>query len=492
MSDCGFHEGWRFGRYEFHADLNRLTLGKDLVRLSDTETGLLRVLVQAEGAAVDKTRFLSAAKSPAALTEDNLSVYLHRLRKKLDDGTIVNLRGVGYRLGGEIEPFGTVEELQALHLTALHTRAERERQNLPDTQWDERYLSSAADVRTSLDWAFERGSRKHLAIALAGASARLWERLSALAEGRRYLDRAVGLLDDTVRPAHAARLLKQAGTLWRESDRLRSLGLFNRAMPLYRALDDKTNQGDLLGLIGSAHLNLGDYEVARSSLEEAHKLLALTGQSKALVNVLNSLGRLHSTRDATGDAMHYFRMAADVARLLGDSLREHIITLNLGELEFAQGALDRAIERAREAVRGLADSPRTYRVRPIVNLSTYLALQGDVAGARDASVTALGIAADEGGYWMRLCILCWAFLADSEGRSREAAQLLGFVDEQFARHKEARQAPEYLLTNRIVSSLEGKMSRESLQVWKSEGAAWSEAQAVRIIRLRFLAEAPAS
>jgi DNA-binding winged helix-turn-helix (wHTH) protein len=492
MADCGFHDGWRFGRYEFHADMNRLTLGKDLVRLSDTEIGLLRVLVQAQGETVDKAKFLSAVKSPAALSDDNLSVYLHRLRKKLDDGTIVNLRGVGYRLGGEIEPLGTVEELRALHLTALYAKAERERQNLPDRQWDEHYLPTADEVRASLDWAFERAARKHIAIALTGASARLWERLSELAEGRRYLDRAVALLDDTVRPAHAALLLKQAGTILRESDRQRSLSLFNRAMQLYCELDDKARLGDLLGLIGAAYIDLGNEEAARSTLMEAHGLLVLTGQSKALWNVLNSLGRLHSTPDASGDAMRYFRMATDVARLLEDPLREHIVTVNLGELEFALGALDRAIERAREAVRGLAGTPLNYRVRPIVNLSTYLALQGDVAGARAAATTALGMAAEQGGYWLRLCVLCWAFLADSEGRSPEAAQLLGFVDEQFARNKDARQAPEQLLTNRIVSSLESKMSPESLQVWSGEGAEWNETQAARVIRIRLLAEASAS
>jgi DNA-binding winged helix-turn-helix (wHTH) protein len=492
MSDCGFYDGWRFGRYEFHADLNRLTLGKDLVRLSDTEIGLLRVLVQAQGEAVDKAKFLSAAKAPAALSDDNLSVYLHRLRKKLDDGTIVNLRGIGYRLGGEIEPLGTAEELRALHLTALHTKAEHERQNMPDRQWDERYLSTADEVRASLEWAFERPARKHIAIALAGASARLWERLSKRVEGLRYLDRAVALLDDTVRPAHAARLLKQTGTLLRESDTQRSLNLFNQAMQLYREQNDKANLGDLQGLIGGAHLYLGNYVAARSSLEEAHGLLALTGRSKALWNVLNSLGLLHSTRDAAGDALRYFRMAADVARLLEDPLREHLVTLNLGEIEFVLGALDRAIERAREAVRGLAGTPLNYRVRPIINLSTYLALQGDVPGARDAATTAIGIAAEQGGYWFRLCVLCWAFLADSDGQRREAAQLLGFVDAQFAQHKEARQAPEQLLTNRIVSSLESKMSPESLQVWLGEGAEWSETQAARVIRARLLAETPAS
>ncbi len=492
MSDCGFHDGWRFGRYEFHADLNRLTLGKDLVRLSDTEIGLLRVLVQAQGETVDKTQFLNAVKSPAALSDDNLSVYLHRLRKKLDDGTIVNLRGIGYRLGSEIEPLGTAEELQALYLTALHTKAERERQNLPDRQWDERYLPTADEVRQSLGWALERAARKHIAIALAGASARLWERLSEPVEGLRYLDRAVALLDHTVRPAHAARLLKQTGTLLRESDTQRSLNLFNQAAPFYRELDDKASLGDLQGLIGCAYLELGNEAAAHSTLREAHALLALTGRSKALWNVLNNLGRLHSTRDAAGDAVRYFRMATDVARLLEDPLREHLVTLNLGELEFALGALDRAIERAREAIRGLAGTPLQYRVRPIINLSTYLALQGDAVGARDAATTALGIAADQGGYWLRLCVLCWAFLADSEGRSPEAAQLLGFVDAQFARHKEARQAPEQLLTNRIVNSLEGKMSPDSLQVWLGEGAEWTETQAAKVIRARLLAETPTS
>jgi DNA-binding winged helix-turn-helix (wHTH) protein len=481
MSGDDLGNGWRFGPYELHTAMGRLMRGDKVISLTSLELHLLTLLVEHGGEIVPREVFLRSAWPGRVVDDTNLTTNFYRLRRQLGEAVIKTVHGTGYRLGCDAEPLATVEEAHAIYLTRLFVRAGDQRQRMRDIDWDRIYLPKLDEVRAALDWALAKPERKHLAIDLAGVTARLWERLSLLQEGRRYLDRAEQLLDEDIRPVAAARVLYQHGLLWREADRLRSLVHFQRAAAIYRKLNDKRNLGDVLGVIGGAHLFLGQHEQARAALEESEKLLSITDQSKALWNVLNGLGLLASASRMPKEAMHYFGLARDLARMLEDSLREHIIVLNMGELEFAQGAIDRAIERAREAARGLQTAPITYRVRPLVNLATYEALRGDLAKAREYAGEALPMLADEGGHWLRFCLQVWAFLAACDGQYAEAGRLLGFVNAQLDRVGEIRELPEQQLHGRLLQKLEENLTPDSVEVWRSEGAAWNEAQAVKYV-----------
>ncbi|HVJ51143.1 MAG TPA: winged helix-turn-helix domain-containing protein [Aliidongia sp.] len=478
MSDDDLDSGWRFGPYELRP-LGHLTRGSRIVPLTAIERHLLMLLLEHAGEIVPREVFLQSAWPGRAVDDANLTTNFYRLRRQLGDTVIRTVHGVGYVLGCDAEPLATTEEAHATYLTRLFLRATDERQRMRDVDWDQLYLPRIDEVRSALDWALAKPGRKHLAIGLAGATARLWERLSLLPEGRRYLDRAEQLIDDDTRPAAAARVLYQRGLLWREADRPRSLAYCQRAEAIYRKLNDKRNLGDVLGVIGDAYLFLGQHEKARAALKESEKLLSVSDQSKALWNVLNGLGLLASMNGMPKEAMHYFSLARDLARMLEDSLREYIIVLNMGELEFAEGALDRAIERAREAARGLESAPTTYRVRPMVNLATYEALQGNLPKARQHVEEVLPLLADQGGYWLRLCLLVSAFLAAGDGRYVDAARLRGFIEQQFVLFGEARQKPEQLLSERLRQKLGEGLTPDSIGVWGGEGADWREDQAVK-------------
>jgi DNA-binding winged helix-turn-helix (wHTH) protein len=480
LSDDELDSGWRFGPYELRA-LGHLTRGTRIVPLTGLERHLLTLLLEHAGESVPREVFLQSAWPGHAVEDANLTTNFYRLRRQLGEAVIKTVHGVGYQLGHDAEPLATPEEAHAIYLTRLFLRASDERQRMRDVDWDRIYLPRIDEVRAALDWTLARPERKHLAIGLAGASARLWERLSLLPEGRRYLDRAEELIDEDIRPAAAARVLYQHGLLWREADRPRSLTHCQRSAAIYRKLNDKRNLGDVLGVIGDAHLFLGQLENARAALQESEKLLSVSDQSKALWNVLNGLGLLASMSGRPKEAMHHFGLARDLARMLEDSLREYIIVLNIGELEFGEGAIDRAIERAREAARGLQSAPITYRVRPIVNLATYEALQGNVRQAREHAKDVLPLLADEGGYWLRLCLLVWAFLAADSGRHADAGRLLGFIEQQSVRFGETRQKPEQQLSERLWQKLGEGLTPESIRVWCAEGAAWREDQAVKYV-----------
>lgn len=483
--------GWRFGEFEFfkeNAHIRENLAGRGHVRrgavpmlLTATETKLLACLLRARGEIIKRDVLINEVWGEAAIEERGLDTYIERVRKKLAPGIIETKQGIGHRIAVPIEPTGLPEEQFALYMTALFLRADDERQRMPDTDWDKLYLPRLDDLRTALAWSFAEPGRRHIAIALAGASGRIWERASRLPEGRQYLDRAVELLDDYTRLGAEAKLLRYAGTLWREADRPKALSLLECAAKLYRQLGATDALGGTLGLIGDTRYYLGQYEPARMALEEAYKILRVTVNTKAIFNVINGLGAIAAADEDIGKAQDYYVSARELARLLEDPLREYIIVLNMADLEFCSGAADRAIQRTREAERGLASSPDTYRLRPWTNLATYCALEAQWPEARAYARSALELCRNEGGYWLRLCLQVWALLAARDGRNTEAARLIGFVDGQFARFGDARQRPEQRLYDAVVTLLRRTLAPESLAIWMREGAVWSEARAVDFV-----------
>lgn len=476
--------GWRFGPYELHAGVGRVLRGRKLVPLTETEFQLLTMLVRHGGEIVPRETLLGSVWSSRVTEPNVLAATISRLRQQLGDDIVPTAERGGYRLGAPVETLGSVAEQKALHLCAVFIDADDKRERMPDSEWDRSYLGWADPVREALDWALAQTGRKHIAIRLAGASGLLWHRLSALPEGRRYFERIVALIDPDVRPADAARALRYAGLAWRPADRPRSLELFQRAATLYRQLKDKDNLGAVLGLMGGAQLFLGHHDQAQATLLEAERLLTISDRSKALYNIFNDLGIMASMRGDLPAAMRYLGQARDLARLLDDAVREYVVVLNIAEMEFGQGAVDRAIERASEALTGLKSAPTTFRLRPHVNLATYYALSGNFAKARKAAAAALPLCAAEGGHWLRLCLQIWAFLGAAGGRYVDAARLFGYVEAQSGKLGEVKEAAERQLHERLIQKLSANLTADSVEIWRREGEDWSEAEALQCARDR--------
>jgi tetratricopeptide (TPR) repeat protein len=161
----------------------------------------------------------------------------------------------------------------------------------------------------------------------------------------------------------------RAGVLWRVTDRLRSLALMERAAAIYRQLGDRLNLGAVLSMTGGDYIVLGRHADAAAALAEAQLLLSGGDRTKALLRVMNDLGTLANNRNQMDDAVRYYGIAFELAQTLKDIVCENITLFNLGEVEFRRGAIERAIEFAREAARGLRiGGQRPYLGWPLTNL----------------------------------------------------------------------------------------------------------------------------
>ncbi len=346
-----------------------------------------------------------------------------------------------------------------------------------DSAWLENTAPEMDNMRAALDWGFSPDGEKTLALSLAGAAALLWDKLSLVAEGRRYLERAEPLLGEKTPAAVAARLHRQIGNLWHGSDRARALAALERSADLYRKLGDAGNLGSVLAMIGPIRSLRGAAAEAAAALEEARALLQAAGRPKSLLNVTNNLGVLAMLNGDLPAARLLFAQALEITRRSGSRAGEILALINLAEIEFNLGEIEPAVERTGMAVGFLrAGGQQTELGWALVNLATYLLIAGRLPEAGRAASEALLLVRPVGGFILRACLQQWALLAASAGRLAGAARLAGFVDAGYQAAGETREPTELRVYRDLQALLAGLPAGECQRLSR-EGAAWTEAQA---------------
>jgi predicted ATPase/DNA-binding winged helix-turn-helix (wHTH) protein len=331
------------------------------------------------------------------------------------------------------------------------------------------------NMRAALDFALAAPGRRELAISLAGAAALLWDKLSLLTEGRRYLERAEALITPETPPAITARLLRQIGNLWHASDRPRALAALESAAGLYRALDDRLNLGSVLALIGLVRGFLGGGTEANAALTEARAILVNSNRRKSLLNVMNNLGVAAAMSGDMAAARDLFEEALHITRRAGARDGEILVLINLAEIEFNLGEIDAAVERTGAAVAYLRTTGQQADLGwALVNLGTYLLIAGRLAEAETAAREALRLVRPVGGFILRVCLQQWALLAASSGRLKDAARLAGFVDAGYEKAGETREPSEQRVYDDLQARLAGGLTQIQLSHLTAEGAAWTE------------------
>jgi predicted ATPase/DNA-binding winged helix-turn-helix (wHTH) protein len=407
----------------------------------------------------------SAAAAAAILEADEASV-ADTLGRLIDKSLVVAETGAKprYRLLETLRLFA-LEQLAAhgeqASLAARHARyfdtffgaAYDDWEIADDAEWLANTAPEMDNLRAALDWGLSPAGEKTLAISLAGAAALLWDNLSLVAEGRRYLERAEALIGDTTPPAAAARLHRQIGNLWHGSDRSRALASLKRSADLYRQVGDARSLGSVLAMIGPLRGFLGAAAEAAAALEEARALLEAAGRPKSLLNVTNNLGVLAMINGDLPAARLMFEQALEITRRSRSRASEVLALINLAEIEFNLGEIDPAVERTSMAV-------------------GYLR-----AGGQQTELGwALLLVRPVGGFILRACLQQWALLAASGGRLAAAARLAGFVDAGYAAAGETREPTELRVYHDLQAFLARLSPAERTRLAR-EGAAWSEAQA---------------
>jgi predicted ATPase/DNA-binding CsgD family transcriptional regulator len=264
----------------------------------------------------------------------------------------------------KLEEAGEIDRLRDRHLDYFLHWAETGAGYLTSpeqSEWLKYFHAEHDNFRSALDWSRTHPSRAGHGLRLAAACGRYWKLHGYFSEGREHLtsllrieenqrrtyDRAWGLLW-TAHLAYmqsdypavrsyaqeglsiclelgdegrlgAARALDLLGEVATEVGEYESANeLFQEALGIYRALNEKRGIADLLMQLGWAAMRAGDYEQANVLLNDCLPLFRELNESEMLAQVQAGLGELALRQGEMDTAKNFLNESLEICRSQGD------------------------------------------------------------------------------------------------------------------------------------------------------------------------------
>ena len=261
-------------------------------------------------------------------------------------GMLETIREFGLELLAASGEEADIRRAHAAWCLDLAERAEPELAGPDQMTWVKRLDAEMPNIRAALDWLTERGDRPEdtrSALRIAGAIGWLLSSAGYFEEGRERLAALIALPAAERFPAELAKVLSAAGDIadWQgESDRARSL--FERALALFRSLDDQPRVVAMTRGLGGVAIDQGDYARAAALLTESRTLARAIGHAWEAAASANLLGVVIAASGHVEAAIPFHQEALAGWRALGDV--GHVATAlnSLAWLTLAQGDLDGA------------------------------------------------------------------------------------------------------------------------------------------------------
>ncbi|HEV2127127.1 MAG TPA: tetratricopeptide repeat protein [Thermomicrobiales bacterium] len=219
--------------------------------------------------------------------------------------------------------------------------------------WLDRLDLELDNLRAALTWAIDRAEAQ-TALDLGISMEKLWDVRGSLDEGRRWLEQALALPMDGVRPAARAQAHSNAGSIAQSQGDLEGARrLQEQALAILVDLDTEGGQrgtAHTLNRLGIVAFLQGDSERADTLHEEALERFRDLDDKSAMATVLNNLGVTADHREEYDRARSLYEEALALQREAGDTQSIAIYLGNLGEVTRDQGDFPQAAAYYREAL----------------------------------------------------------------------------------------------------------------------------------------------
>jgi tetratricopeptide (TPR) repeat protein len=272
---------------------------------------------------------------------------------------------------------GRLRDLHAEHYLELAEREARELRGQGQGAALRRLDSEHANLRAALGWACEQ-RRAELALELASFLWRFWWVRGLLTEGRRWLSMVLALSREGSEAVRATVLEGASALAWGQADAEQAEEHAERALELFRSVDDKRGIARALNHLGLVSQERGAYERARCFFEESGELARELGNERGYAVAVVNLGGLALIERDYARAREFSELGLQLHRQHDSRDGEAISLLNLGFAAFQEGAVD-------EARRQFEDSCKLFRELGFTEYHA-LALEG-LAGVAAVSGT---------------------------------------------------------------------------------------------------------
>lgn len=366
----------------------------------------------------------------------------------------------------------------AHYLVSRLTEAWRSWASTPTDIWLGRYEPELDNLRATLEWAFGEQGDPVLGTELASLSIRLWDELSLFREKGRWVELATVEVRDKTPPAIAARLHLARTTNSAHGDQS-GFPHASRAVQLLEPGGRTVELGEALARSGATLLTLNTTAEALPYLDSALKTLEPFGPTKQLASCLRSKGVAAYLGGAVDVAQAMIERSMAVCRSVGDARGLASASIALAEMDFVAGRIDDAIYGIMQMLESTGYNHRQATLG-LSNLAAYHLVTDNIEDARDAAGESLHLAVSLG--WPGAIVRASehiALVAASTGQAELAGRLAGFAEAFYARGVASRELTEQSTYTQLTARLEKQFSQTRLSRLSAEGAAWTEAEAVR-------------
>jgi non-specific serine/threonine protein kinase len=339
-------------------------------------------------ASVTRADALAVVDGLGSLTEQSL---LQREERPDGKDRFTMLETVHDCAAAWLEESGEAEEMRRLHAAwclALAEEAERETWGAAEVAWLDRLEAEFANLRAALAWFARWGNAEELR-RLARGLWWLWAQRGPVDEGRRWLERAIGL-GGTEWTAPRARALFAAGLLaWLQGDLGRAADLGHEALCTSRGLGNEASAAEAAFLLGHTELGLGHDDKALAWFEEALAGFRALGNKRWIASTLTSLGTKSRLPDNHERALAWLTEALALWREVGSGWGTSWALSQLARQARARGEHERAAGLYYESLVLYSREPdRGGAADALAGLADIAALQG----RPEAAVRLLGAA----------------------------------------------------------------------------------------------------
>jgi predicted ATPase/DNA-binding CsgD family transcriptional regulator len=220
-----------------------------------------------------------------------------------------------------------------------------------DPEWIESVERDLDNVRAAMSWFLDQGDVERL-LQMIVAVAPLWSARGYLVEGRRWVERAVGLSGGRHAPGLPAVLRIGSWLASYQGDGQRALEFAEQAQALAREHGDAATLTKVLKAMGVVHFYRGEMDDARRYWEEALSLIRSeeTPQPDQEAGIMINLGVVAVVQTDVDRAEDHLRRALDLSGNGEHGLMGAIAAMHLADLACERGDFATAIDYARRSL----------------------------------------------------------------------------------------------------------------------------------------------
>jgi predicted ATPase len=253
---------------------------------------------------------------------------------------------------------GEREEMQARHLAYFGALVESASHNFftaEQVKWLDHLEREHANLRAALAFSDSSGALDEQ-IHLTAHLGTFWQLRNFWTEGREWLRLAISRAAGAPPSLLLAKTYGCAGVLaWLQGDYQRALARHDKALELYRYLEDPAGIANALNNVALQYQGLGSYDEARALYDEALVLAREVEHPRLILRMLNNLSSITYLLSDLEASDRYSQEALTRARALGEKYALAVALTNRAQILLAQNDLDGALACSDEVVRVARD-----------------------------------------------------------------------------------------------------------------------------------------